>query len=308
MYEKLTAIVGTDRVKCNEQMKNHTTFRIGGPADFYIESISTEELQNILEACRMNGAAYAILGNGSNLLVSDLGFRGVVIKMQEEETAVCIREETAADGSKKLVFRIPAGMKLARAAMQVAEFGCTGFEYAAGIPGTIGGAVVMNAGAYDQTIEDTILGADILKEDQSIAYFTKEDLQLGYRTSIIQREPYIVLSADFAFPVGDKEAVLKRIDELNRMRKEKQPLEYPSAGSTFKRPIDNFAGKLIMESGLRGYRVNDAAVSDKHCGFVINLGEATAKDVQTLLIDVVRIVKEKTGVTLEPEIKFLGEI
>ncbi len=308
MYEKLTAIVGTDRVKCDESMKNHTTFRIGGPADFYIESRSTKELQDILAICRTHEAAHAILGNGSNLLVSDKGFRGVVIKMQEEESILLLDDEKNTGEPECLVFRIPAGMKLAKAAMQVAEHGCTGFEYAAGIPGTLGGAVVMNAGAYDGTIEDSIVGALVLNEEGDVVYLNKEELELGYRTSIIQRRPYIVLSADFEFKKGNKDVILNRILELNRLRSEKQPLEYPSAGSTFKRPADNYAGKLIMESGLRGYRVNDAAVSEKHCGFVVNLGSATAKDVLTILDDIVRIVKEKAGVTLEPEIKFLGEM
>lgn len=302
-YAELLNIVGKDNVLREEPLCLHTTLKIGGSADFLVKPVSEEELSALLRCCKKYAVPHFILGNGSNLLVSDSGYRGVVIKLWKTGDAVCVREGTAG----RTVARIAAGTMLSRAAMAVANMGLQGFAFAAGIPGTLGGAVVMNAGAYGGEIKDCIISARVMDSDGNVSELTKEELKLGYRTSVIQGTDLIVLDAEFSFEPGNKEAILSEIEELNRRRREKQPLEYPSAGSTFKRPEGYFAGKLIMDAGLAGYRVGDAMVSEKHCGFVINSGNATATDFYRLMQDVSAKVKEEFGVTLEPEVCLLGD-
>lgn len=302
-YAELLNIVGKDNVLREEPLCLHTTLKIGGSADFLVKPVSEEELSALLRCCKKYAVPHFILGNGSNLLVSDSGYRGVVIKLWKTGDAVCVREGTAG----RTVVRIAAGTTLSRAAMAVANMGLQGFAFAAGIPGTLGGAVVMNAGAYGGEIKDCIISARVMDSDGNVSELTKEELKLGYRTSVIQGTDLIVLDAEFSFESGNKEAILSEIEELNRRRREKQPLEYPSAGSTFKRPEGYFAGKLIMDAGLAGYRVGDAMVSEKHCGFVINSGNATATDFYRLMQDVSAKVKEEFGVTLEPEVCLLGD-
>lgn len=302
-YAELLNIVGKDNVLREEPLCLHTTLKIGGSADFLVKPVSEEELSALLRCCKKYAVPHFILGNGSNLLVSDSGYRGVVIKLWKTGDAVCVREGTAG----RTVVRIAAGTMLSRAAMAVANMGLQGFAFAAGIPGTLGGAVVMNAGAYGGEIKDCIISARVMDSDGNVSELTKEELKLGYRTSVIQGTDLIVLDAEFSFEPGNKEAILSEIEELNRRRREKQPLEYPSAGSTFKRPEGYFAGKLIMDAGLAGYRVGDAMVSEKHCGFVINSGNATATDFYRLMQDVSAKVKEEFGVTLEPEVCLLGD-
>lgn len=298
-YNQLVETAGHENVKMNENMSNHTSFRIGGPADYFVTPSSVEELQNVISQCQRENVPYYIIGNGSNLLVGDQGFRGVMIQIVKYFNQI----ELVENGQVKA----GAGMMLSRLAVQVAEHNLTGLEFEAGIPGTLGGAVTMNAGAYGGEIKDFLVSVEVLDNQGKVFTLQKEELELGYRTSILQKKSYVVLSALFFLPQGNKEESLKKIMELNFRRKEKQPLEYPSAGSTFKRPEGYFAGKLIMDSGLTGYRVGDIMVSEKHCGFVINAGNGTAKDVRTLIQDVQNTVFEKFGVKLETEVKFLGE-
>lgn len=297
-YEQLCKITGAEQVLTEEPMKKHTTFRIGGPADYFVQPRKVEEIAEVIALCKESGIPFYIIGNGSNLLVSDAGFRGVIIQLFKNFNEISI------EGEEITVF---AGAQNSVVAKRALEAGLTGFEFAAGIPGTVGGAVVMNAGAYGGEIKDIIVEATVLDENGDIRVIPKDGLELGYRTSIIEKKGYVVLSARLLLKRGDKEAIRGRMEELKEQRVSKQPLDYPSAGSTFKRPEGYFAGKLIMDAGLRGFQVGGAQVSEKHCGFVINTGDATAEDVMTLMDEVRRIVMEKFGVELKPEVKRLGE-
>ena len=281
-----------------EPMKRHTTFRIGGPAEVFVMPGNLEEMQRILEICRTEDLPYFILGNGSNLLVSDRGYRGVVIQLDRNFGEVKV-EGTEIHAS--------AGALLSTIAVAARRASLTGFEFAGGIPGTLGGAVVMNAGAYGGEMKDVLRKVMVMDQSGKVFEIPAEELQMGYRTSIIKTAGYIVLGAVLSLKEGNLEEIKMLTRKLSEQRTSKQPLEYPSAGSTFKRPEGYFAGKLIMDSGLRGYRVGGAQVSEKHCGFVINAGGATARDVRTLMDNVRDIVYKKYGVTLEPEVKFLGD-
>lgn len=298
LYKRLCEAVPADRVLINEPMKKHTTFRIGGPADYFVIPVSWEEAELVIGICKEFQTPYYIIGNGSNLLVSDQGYRGVIIQLYKEMSQVEV------EGN---VIRAQAGASLARIAGAALEAGLTGFEFAAGIPGTLGGACVMNAGAYGGEMKDVLVRVTVLDEDDKIHVIEKDDLELGYRTSIIAKKGYTVLGAEIELREGEKEAIRALMNELKEKRVTKQPLEYPSAGSTFKRPEGYFAGKLVQDAGLRGFRVGDAMVSEKHCGFVINAGEATAAQVDELMKQVSAKVREQFGVTLEPEVKRLGE-
>lgn len=300
IFSELSGILPADRIKTDEPMSRHTTFRAGGNAGYFVMPASVCELQKVLNIIKNHGADYYIIGNGSNLLVSDNGFEGVIIRYT---TDGCI-DITERDGKLHVV--AASDVMLSKLAMEVAKKGATGFEFAAGIPGTLGGAVVMNAGAYDGEIKDCIVYADILKDDGTLVRYEKEALELGYRSSILQREGGIVIGAGFEFEKGSSEAALKRISELAALRREKQPLEYPSAGSTFKRPEGNYAGKLIMEAGLKGYSIGGAQVSEKHCGFIINKNNATAKDIYKLINAVRDKVYAEYGIMLETEVKLIG--
>lgn len=289
----------SNNVKLKEEMKLYTTFRIGGPADYFVEPESKEEVRELLLLCRREKMPYYILGNGSNLLVGDKGFRGLIIQIGKNLSQVTFSENR--------VVTAETGVMLSKLAIQIAEKGYTGFEFAGGIPGTLGGAVTMNAGAYGGEIKDCIVSAEVIDEEGNIFVLSKEELNLGYRTSIIQQKSYIVLAASFQFEQSEKKAVLDTIADLNQRRREKQPLNYPSAGSTFKRPEGYFAGKLIMDAGLRGYRIGGIMVSEKHCGFVVNVDNGTAKEVLMLIEEVQRRVFEQFGVHLEPEVRMIGE-
>lgn len=279
-------------------MKNHTTFRVGGPADIFLTP-SAEELPAVLSVCREEQMPVTVIGNGSNLLVGDQGIRGVVICIGFGMRGIRV------DGEK--IF-LEAGVTLAAAAQQAAKAGLTGLEFASGIPGTFGGAVVMNAGAYGGEMKDVIVSVRVISEDGEILTLSKEELDLSYRHSVIPERGYLVIDGELLLTrEKDPNQITERMEELKKKRIEKQPLEYPSAGSTFKRPEGYFAGKLIMDAGLRGFSVGGAAVSEKHCGFVINKGNATAADICALMDEVTRIVKEKYAVTLEPEVKKVGE-
>ena len=296
---KLTKAAGAgERIKTGEPMKWHTTFRTGGPAAYFATPSCTEELSAIIKLCRQENMPYYILGNGSNLLISDKGYDGVMISMGEGFSQIWN------EGSQ---IRAGAGALLSRIARQALALSLTGFEFAAGIPGTLGGAVVMNAGAYGGEMKQVLVSAQVLTKEGEIRTVPAEELELGYRTSSIQKEEQIVLSALLKLELGDKSRIRARMEELAEKRKEKQPLEYPSAGSTFKRPEGYYAGKLIMEAGLRGFSIGGAQVSEKHCGFIINRENATSSDIIELCRQVRDKVKAKFGVELEMEIKRLGE-
>ena len=291
-------LLGRDHVLTDEPMKQHTTFKIGGPADYFLVPETGEEVGEIIKICRKTDTPYFILGNGSNLLVGDGGYRGAVIQVYRNMSAVTVEGTTITAQAGALLSAVAAAAKNAS---------LTGFEFAGGIPGTVGGAAVMNAGAYGGEMKDVLVEVTVMDAEGKIFAIPAEKLELGYRTSVIKKAGYIVLEAKIRLKKGDQEAIRERMKELTIQRTTKQPLEYPSAGSTFKRPEGYFAGKLVMDSGLRGYQVGGARISEKHCGFVINAGDATAKDVRTLMDNVRDIVYEKYGVTLEPEVKFLGE-
>ena len=291
-------LLGEDRVFTDEPMKQHTTFKIGGPADYFLVPESGEEAGEIIKICKQTDIPYFILGNGSNLLVGDGGYRGVVIQIYRNMSAVT---------TEGTIITAQAGALLSSVAAVAKNASLTGFEFAGGIPGTVGGAAVMNAGAYGGEMKDVLVEVTVMDADGNIFTIPAEKLELGYRTSIIKKAGYIVLEAKIRLEEGNQEAIRERMKELTIQRTTKQPLEFPSAGSTFKRPEGYFAGKLVMDSGLRGYQVGGARVAEKHCGFVINAGGATAKDVRTLMENVRDIVYKKYGVTLEPEVKFLGE-
>ena len=295
---RLEQILTKDRIRQNEPMKNHTTFRVGGPADIFLTP-SAEELPAVLSVCREEQMPVTVIGNGSNLLVGDQGIRGVVICIGFGMRGIRV------DGEK--IF-LEAGVTLAAAAQQAAKAGLTGLEFASGIPGTFGGAVVMNAGAYGGEMKDVIVSVRVISEDGEILTLSKEELDLSYRHSVIPERGYLVIDGELLLTrEKDPDQITERMEELKKKRIEKQPLEYPSAGSTFKRPEGYFAGKLIMDAGLRGFSVGGAAVSEKHCGFVINTGDATAEDVTELIRQVAERVKAQSGVTLEPEVKKVGE-
>lgn len=308
MYQQfeleLLQIIGEANVKKAEPMKLHTTFRIGGPADYYVSPEDETELQELLLLCKKRGIPFYVLGNGSNVLFGDYGYRGVVIEIKEKFSYLTWKERI--EGGDATVVA-GAGILLSKLAKEVANKSLTGFEYAAGIPGTLGGAVTMNAGAYGGEIKDHIVRAKVLSRDGQILDLSREELELGYRRSVIMKEQYIVLEAEFTFSTGDMETITEKIKELSRQRREKQPLEFPSAGSTFKRPEGYFAGKLIQDAGLRGFRIGDIMVSEKHCGFVVNVGNGTASQVKEVVEKVTEKVNSDFGVILEPEVRFVGE-
>lgn len=285
-------------------MSGHTTFRVGGPAQYYVTVTATDELRDVVRICNESEMPWFVLGNGSNVLVSDAGVRGVVLRLSGEFTECEIKEDVHQGNASAMA---GGGMLLSSFAMQLAKKGFSGFEFAAGIPGSVGGAVAMNAGAYGGEIKDCITKAEILTQNGELKIYSAEELKLSYRHSILSEEKGIVTRAWFSFPIGSKLYILSNIEMLSRKRKEKQPLEYPSAGSTFKRPEGNFAGKLIMEAGLAGYQVGGAAVSEKHCGFVVNKGNATAADIYAVMQHTIKTVEENSGIRLEPEVKLLGE-
>ena len=298
IIKRLEQTVESDQFLREEPMKKHITFRVGGPAACFLTPSTKEQIREILHICQEEKTPYFILGNGSNLLVSDQGFDGVVLQVYKNMNQMAVEGEH---------LRVQAGALLSATARKALEAGLTGMEFAAGIPGTMGGAAVMNAGAYGGEMKDILESVTVLTPEGEQKELKNEELQLGYRTSVVKEKGYIVLEAVLSLKKGDPEAIKSRMDELKEQRVTKQPLEYPSAGSTFKRPEGYFAGKLIQDAGLRGYQVGGAQVSEKHCGFVINKENATAKDVVDLIHDVQRIVYEKFQVQLETEVKFLGE-
>lgn len=285
------------QLKEGELLRNHTTFRIGGAAKYYALPKNAEEIMEAIDFAIVKGLPYYILGKGSNVLFPDKGYPGVIIEVGKA------MEKMEKTGEEEI--RAQAGVSLSALSTFAAKEGLSGLEFASGIPGTLGGAITMNAGAYGGEIKDCLTKARVMDEDGNIRWLTTEELQLGYRSSLIQKKSYIVLEGVFRLNPGKTEEIQEKMKELNARRRDKQPLEYPSAGSTFKRPEGYFAGKLIEDAGLRGYRVGDAQVSEKHCGFVINRGEATCEEVLQCIRDVQEKVQEQFGVLLEPEIRII---
>lgn len=298
IYELLCGCAGGENIRRQEPMSLHTTFRIGGPADLFVTPGSIQAVADSIRICKETQTPYAVIGNGSNLLVSDTGYRGVIIQIGRNLNQITGNGEE---------IRAQAGAMLSVIAKTALSESLTGFEFASGIPGTLGGAVVMNAGAYGGEMKDVLTEVTVLTREGEIRTVPAEKLEMGYRTSLAAKNGWIILEAVMKFQKGDAEAIRGRMEELKMQRVAKQPLDLPSAGSTFKRPEGYFAGKLIMDAGLRGFTVGGAQISEKHCGFVVNKGGATAEDVRNLICAVQKKVQEDAGVKLEPEVKFLGE-
>lgn len=296
LIKKITDVVGDEYVKIDESMAKHCTFRCGGNASVYVIPGTIDELVKTVAICRKENIPFMVIGNGSNLLVRDEGYQGVIIELGSRISKINILGED---------IEVEAGAKLSAVAMAALESDLAGFEFAHGIPGNLGGAVVMNAGAYGGEMKDVLKWVKVLDKEGNIRTLDASELELGYRTSIIQKEEMIVLQARLGLVIGDCGDISYIMQMFMQRRKAKQPLEYPSAGSTFKRPEGYFAGKLIEDAGLRGYRVGGAMVSEKHCGFVINYDNATATDIINLMRDVQAKVKEQFGVDLEPEVKII---
>ena len=297
-YHRLLEAAGSDHVLRDEPMAVHTTFRIGGPADYFVEPADASALAKGIALCREVDVDYFVTGNGSNLLVGDRGYRGVIIQIYKNMNEIQI------EGKK---IRAQAGAMLSVIAKKALAHSLKGFEFASGIPGTLGGAVMMNAGAYGGEMKDIIRETVVLTPDGEVRTLSCDEMEFGYRTSVVGKKSFIVLEAVLELEMGVQEEIRQRMEELKECRTSKQPLDLPSAGSTFKRPEGYFAGKLIMDAGLRGFTVGGAQVSEKHCGFVVNRGGATAADVRELMKQVNERVQSRFGVSLEPEVKMLGE-
>lgn len=293
----LKQIVGNGNLLLDEPMKNHTSFKVGGPADALVLPTNYEMIKNIIQLCKENKINFFILGNGSNLLVKDGGIRGVVIKFSQ-------LNNIEVDGNKIIA---QSGAKLNEVSAKALSAKLTGFEFASGIPGSIGGATTMNAGAYDGEMSKVIHSALVIDDKGEIRQLSKQDLELSYRMSAILKHGYIVLETTLELAAGEQAKIKARIDELTQRRCDKQPLEYASAGSTFKRPEGYFAGKLIQDAGLKGLHVGDAEVSEKHSGFIINKGNASAKEILELIALVQSKVYEQFKVELHTEVRIVGE-
>ena len=292
VYEYIRANVPEEDILTEEPMSRHTTFRIGGEAACFIRISSEEQLRKLIPYFENVGIEYFVLGKGSNLLVGDKGYPGVILQQIE------------AEGNR---LQVQAGAALSKVALFAMERGLEGLEFAAGIPGTVGGGVVMNAGAYGGEMKQVVESVRVLSSEGEILTLDNDTMEFGYRTSIIRNRNFTVLSVTFRLREGNREEIRARIEDFQKRRMEKQPLNYPSAGSTFKRPEGYFAGKLIMDAGLRGFQIGDARVSDKHCGFVVNVGKATARDVTDVIEEVQEKVRERFGVSLEREVIYLGK-
>lgn len=294
----LKGFVPKENIHIQEPMAGHTTFRIGGPADCFIQLESEEQLKQVQHYLSQVEEDYFILGNGSNLLVSDRGYRGIILQVGQKMSQ--IRVEGCAVIAQ-------AGALLSQVAKVAWEHGLTGLEFASGIPGTIGGGVVMNAGAYDGEMSRVVTQVRVVSREGETLTLDNETMEFGYRYSTIKEHPFTVTEVVLQLASGDREQIRTKMEELSAKRRQKQPLEFPSAGSTFKRPEGHYAGQLIMDAGLRGFQIGGARVSDKHCGFVVNTGKATEQDVRDVIAEIQARVKERFNVELEPEVVFLGE-
>lgn len=291
-------IVGAGNVKIDEPMKNHTSFKVGGPADLFVTPDNTGNLAKIYNICLQKGIPVFIMGNGTNLIVRDKGIRGVVLQVFKN------LENASVEGCK---ITAEAGILVSRLSRLALENGLEGLEFAEGIPGTLGGAVTMNAGAYISDMSHIVTRTEYMDRNGEIKVLEGEQHQFGKRSSVIQSNGGIVLSSELQLKAGDKDEIEGRMDEFKRQRKEKQPLELPSAGSVFKRPEGYFAGKLVQDCGLRGFRIGGAEVSCKHCGFIVNIDDAKAGDIIELIHHIQAAVKEKFGVELQTEVRIVGE-
>ena len=296
-YDEITTALPELQVLKDEPMSRHTTFRIGGPADYFV-CPDREQIAAVLAVAKKCGMAITVIGNGSYLLVGDKGIRGLVVEIGSAMNQIMVDKNHITAG---------AGALLSQVAAKAAAAELGGMEFAAGIPGSVGGAVTMNAGAYGGEMKDILRTVTVLTPEGELKTLDVSEMDLSYRHSCVPEQQYIVLEAEIELGYKPEEEIRAQMEELRNKRIEKQPLEYPSAGSTFKRPEGYFAGKLIMDAGLRGYRVGDAQVSEKHCGFVINRKNASAQEVRQLMQDVQDKVKAQFGVMLEPEVKMLGE-
>ena len=296
VIEAIKNFVPENNIHLQEPMAGHTTFRIGGPADCFVELGSEEQLKNVQKYLTLVEQPFFILGNGSNLLVSDRGYSGIILQIGQGMSEIRV------EGCRIIA---EAGALLSQVAKTALEHGLAGLEFASGIPGTVGGGVVMNAGAYDGELSQVVKQVNVVSREGESLEFDNSTMEFGYRTSALRKNPFTVTSVIFELKEGNQEQIKTKMDELAEKRRKKQPLEYPSAGSTFKRPQGYYAGKLIMDSGLRGYQTGGARVSDKHCGFIINVGKATAHDVLDVICEVQERVKERFGVDLEPEVIYL---
>ena len=295
---RFVSLLGEAGVLENEPMASHTTFKTGGPADWMVLPHTADELASVLRTLREEKMPYTVIGRGSNLLVSDEGYRGAVVKLADGFDNITVRGNTVT---------AEAGAALKTLCLESIRAGLRGLEFAGGIPGSLGGAVYMNAGAYDGEIKDFLVSARVLDKDLNIREVPAAALGLSYRRSAVGEEGYIVLDAAFCLEKGDAQASLDKMNEFNARRREKQPLAWPSAGSTFKRPAGHYAGPLIEQCGLKGFTIGGAQVSEKHAGFIINTGEAYSRDIYELILHVKETVRKETGVLLEPEVRLLGE-
>ncbi len=298
MYDYIRTIVPEERLLFHEPMNRHTTFRVGGEAECMAVVETQDELSQLVSYLGRIEQEYFVLGNGSNLLVGDKGYRGIVVKLGSRLSAVRVEQDHIAAG---------AGALLSQVAFAARDAGLSGMEFAAGIPGSIGGGIVMNAGAYGGEMKQIVKMVRVMDKEGEILTLDNDTMEFGYRTSIIRNRPFIVLGVVLKLTPGNRDEISAKMEELMKQRKSKQPLEYPSAGSTFKRPEGYYAGKLIMDAGLRGYRIGGAQVSEKHCGFVINSGGASAADIREVIEEVQERVRDRFHVRLEPEVIFLGD-
>ena len=292
----LVEIVGEENFYIDEDMSRHTTFRAGGKAKYFVTPKNTEDLRRVIAYVREQEIKYYVIGNGSNLLVRDAGFDGVIIKIGTAFDEICL------DGT---VMTCGAGAFVSKIAAVACENSLSGLEFAAGIPGLVGGAIAMNAGAYGGEFKDIVQSVNLMDLEGNEITLSGEEMEFEYRKSIVQKKDYIVLGTVLKLQQGDRQEIADKMNGFLAARKEKQPLEYPSAGSTFKRPEGYFAGKLIMDAGLRGFAVGGACVSEKHCGFIINKNHATATDIENLIEKVSDIVYDKFKVRLETEVKII---
>lgn len=295
--KQIEEIVGKDNIKTDEIMRKHTSFKVGGPADVMVYPVNFNMVKNLISFFKTNNINYYVMGNGSNLIIKDGGFRGVVINLTK------LNEITVNDDT----IIAQCGALLSLVARRALEKGLTDLEFAAGIPGSIGGAIAMNAGAYDGDMSKVVVSALVIDDNGEILELSRDELQLSYRNSIVLNKGYVVLETKLKLHHGDAEAIKAKMNDFAERRRSKQPLEYPSAGSTFKRPEGYFAGKLIQDAGLKGKSVGDAQVSEKHSGFIINKGNATAREIMELINVVQNTVFDMYGVELHTEVRIVGE-
>ncbi|MCH5254308.1 MAG: UDP-N-acetylmuramate dehydrogenase [Lachnospiraceae bacterium] len=298
MYDYIEGIIPKERILLEEPMSRHTTFKVGGEAKCMLLIEKEEELIRLIPYLNRIEQDYFLLGNGSNLLVGDRGYRGIIMKLGEGMNKIAVEGEC---------IRVQAGALLSQTAVAAKDAGLSGMEFAAGIPGTVGGGIVMNAGAYGGEMKQITRSVKVMDQEGKILILDNDTMEFGYRTSIIKNRPFVVLEVELQLKAGNKEEIQLKMEELMEKRRSKQPLNFPSAGSTFKRPEGYFAGKLIMEAGMRGYRIGGAQVSEKHCGFIVNAGKATAADIREVIEEVQERVKKRFNVMLEPEVIFLGD-